>query len=71
MWIVKRTGGADTFFTGKDRSPWSSEMKDACVYETQEDTQEAMEQTDWPLGDIEVVELPDFGRYSNVTKRVG
>jgi hypothetical protein len=69
MWIIKRVAGADTYYTGRDRTPWSSEMKDACVYGDLGEIEEAMITIDYPLGDIEVTELPDPGRYSNRTAK--
>ncbi len=69
MYIIKRVAGADTYFTGKDRSPWSSEMKHARVYDELEEVETALEGIDYPLGDIVVEELPDTGRYTNKTAR--
>ncbi len=58
MWIIKRQAGATTYCTGRDRTPWSSELKDACVYDTRDDAEDAVGNMDWPTGSIEFEELP-------------
>ncbi len=58
MWIVKRQAGAITYYTGRDRTPWSHCLKDACCYELRDEAEDAVGEMDWPTGSIEFEELP-------------
>ena len=58
MWIVQRHATATMYYTGRDRVPWSSELKDAVIYDTQTDAEDAGYNMAWPPGDIEIASLP-------------
>ncbi len=64
MWVVKRQDGELTYYTGRDRTPWSAHLRDACVYDDRKDAEDAVGDMDWPTGSIEFEELPDPGRRS-------
>jgi hypothetical protein len=62
MWIIKRQAGAVTYFTGRDRTPWSSELRDAHCYVLRDEAEDAVGNMDWPTGSIEFEELPYASR---------
>lgn len=61
MWIVEKKSEFPMYYTGKDKQPWSSALRNARVYESPGGAQDAIDNIQWPTAHVVVVELPWTG----------